>query len=662
MSDLRDSASSNPATSSGSLDDLFRSARSVTEFESAPLAAESSKRAILNTVMHSSAIPAPTVGIFGRTIEAIHFNLTSTIMTITGLTAAALVAASFLTSPAPTPILRTHGSPANPAENSRATRHGESAVNRSPTIATVIPRLAPFALVTEDVVAAKTSAPSIDSLVGKVDLGGIKPIELSKEQLQKLAITSNDKGDVVFYYHDADQNGTVERFIFPAKAGMKFLSSSITAADTEGLAIQDFFPRMVTNADGQKRFFHFESNTFAHSSNNGVISDSSSSSRFVMSEMNDESDRGDENESIPVPPTPPTPPTPPAPPVPGMHSMQVPPAPPAPPVPPAPHVPRPPHSKSMRQMERDVAIDTAAGNKNEEITETVTDTTDANGTRRIINRSVIVRGDGPSRFARSSDSIPLRLRRTQNGNPIKVGTMTMIEDSALTEEAFQDMGVNLHLSVDSMLAQLGVHGVSKMIVKMNRNGMMHDSLFGLQMENAKKELEMAHLRIDSASKRMSRLNIDSIIHQAFAEIHLHQPDVNKLIPVLVRNNVGGHENALILWYDATPQVIAQLPKESVRPFTSPASPNGALTGLNTYPNPASKSTTIHFTLGDTRSVNFAIYSLLGQKMLDGGTITDHAIGEGELSLDVSKLDAGVYLLIGKTDRGEQLTQRIVVEK
>ncbi len=680
MSEMRDNASPKRSTVSGSLDELFQSARSQAEMESAVLAQESGKLAILNKVMDPSAIPASSVDLMGRLVEAIHFNLTPTIMTITGLTAAAVVAVSFLSTPAPTLFVKSSASRATQASNSfdNAVRAGIG--NPQTLAAAIAPHKYRYLIALEDVNDTRTPSVSRDSLLARVELGGIKPIEPSKEQLQKLAIVFNDNGDVVYYFHDTEDGGKVTRHIFPEKAGMKFLSVAISGKDTSGLAIPDFYPRMVTNADGQKRFFHFEDGNFVRGLRNGLpgVHDSGSHSSVVINQLED----GDDVEDVEDVPTPPTPPT-------------------------VPALPQLPHQRMRRTIETDRSIDTASENiDGHQVIETTIDSTDANGNLRSINKQIFIKTPSTPAMKAHIDSLLSQMgikRGKARKMMIRMNDESVVNDSIMASGDMQKMqkdlemmhldgkkslemaramqinadtllrqlgieqgkGKSMHMNADTLLRQLGIEkGKRKrMMIRMDNESVVNDSgsLNG-NLEMIQKHLEMVRAQVDSVTGTIKNMNLDSIISKAFTDIKIHQPDINKLIPVLVRNQAEGHENALILWYDAAPKVLAQLPKEEVQKYATPTTPNGALSGLSVYPNPTSKSTTIHFTLSDKRSISFAIYSLLGQKVLDGGEVTDHAAGMDEIKLDLSKLDAGVYLLIGKTDRGEQLSERIVVEK
>jgi hypothetical protein len=132
-------------------------------------------------------------------------------------------------------------------------------------------------------------------------------------------------------------------------------------------------------------------------------------------------------------------------------------------------------------------------------------------------------------------------------------------------------------------------------------------------------------------------------------------NLDHLIPIRVRNmKNAAHPNELIFWYEPTPEVTAAVPDESVS--TTPQSKKLA---ISVYPNPTNGPATIHFDLAGAPKAYFSVRNLLGQKVMDGGTTSGLS---GDMKLDLSSLDAGVYLLVTTTDNGERDVERVVVAK
>lgn len=65
--------------------------------------------------------------------------------------------------------------------------------------------------------------------------------------------------------------------------------------------------------------------------------------------------------------------------------------------------------------------------------------------------------------------------------------------------------------------------------------------------------------------------------------------------------------------------------------------------LNLYPNPASGTTTVNFTLASSQTVNIAVYDLQGKMLKHVATLTN-VIGEQKVSVNLAELEKGVYLI------------------
>jgi hypothetical protein len=77
-------------------------------------------------------------------------------------------------------------------------------------------------------------------------------------------------------------------------------------------------------------------------------------------------------------------------------------------------------------------------------------------------------------------------------------------------------------------------------------------------------------------------------------------------------------------------------------------------GILVFPNPAQKTITIS-AKNNLSSTKFDIYTILGKQVMTG------SIGKDALTLDIEKLDNGLYLVKMKTNKGEY-TQKLVVKK
>ena len=131
-------------------------------------------------------------------------------------------------------------------------------------------------------------------------------------------------------------------------------------------------------------------------------------------------------------------------------------------------------------------------------------------------------------------------------------------------------------------------------------------------------------------------------------------NLDHLIPIRVRNTKNAaHPNELIFWYEPTPEVTAAIPEASISTTQSKQ------LAISVYPNPTNGPAQIHYSLSGARKAYFSVRNLLGQKVLDGGMTSGSS---GDMKLDLSSLDAGVYLLVTTTDNGERDVERVVVAK
>jgi hypothetical protein len=325
--------------------------------------------------------------------------------------------------------------------------------------------------------------------------------------------------------------------------------------------------------------------------------------------------------------------------------------------------------------ESDRTIEMTPGNaSNEELMSTITDSTTADGTKRtmknrvLINRSVALHGDLNSRIA--PDSM-LRQLGVEHGHGkrmmIRMNTSSIRGDTTLSPQALELMAGHSRVEADSLLRQLGIErgNTHAFMVRVNDGSNPHDSLHkSMKITNVERRIELLSTSSDSGSGMHHRLNIDSVIERAFDEMQMHQPDVNKLIPLLVETRVNGKANDLILWYDATPEITKVLDNNSrtENAIQESVPTNGALSEIKLFPNPATNTSTLHYTLAAPRSITVGLYNLLGQKLLELGKLSGQAAGSGEVKLDLSSVTPGVYLVVASTDKGEQLTQRIVIER
>lgn len=130
---------------------------------------------------------------------------------------------------------------------------------------------------------------------------------------------------------------------------------------------------------------------------------------------------------------------------------------------------------------------------------------------------------------------------------------------------------------------------------------------------------------------------------------------SSLIPIRVTNYNTPEHHTLIFWYERTPEVLNIVPRSAVE--KADARPKNL--EVSVYPNPTSGVTNVHYVVKNGEPVTINVVNLLGQKLIEGGTRQDQ---HGDLSLDLSSLEPGVYLLIATLQNGEKAVERVVVTK
>lgn len=155
---------------------------------------------------------------------------------------------------------------------------------------------------------------------------------------------------------------------------------------------------------------------------------------------------------------------------------------------------------------------------------------------------------------------------------------------------------------------------------------------------------------------------------------------NSLIPLHTvlkdTNSKRFKEIDVVLWYEATPDLIALLPERFTKPLLKEKTENltsdgseteyqpqyGALINTIVYPNPiGNQRATVGFSLSAERTITITLHDIFGRKLAE--LRTDQNLAPGSYSEDVvlKNIAKGIYLISIQTDRGEQAVQRVIVE-
>ncbi|CAN5505020.1 hypothetical protein BH10BAC6_BH10BAC6_09430 [soil metagenome] len=101
-------------------------------------------------------------------------------------------------------------------------------------------------------------------------------------------------------------------------------------------------------------------------------------------------------------------------------------------------------------------------------------------------------------------------------------------------------------------------------------------------------------------------------------------------------------------------------KAGIQELTRPS--NGALSDATLYPNPATNGqTTLSFVLGEDRLVSVSVVDLSGATVADVVRSQRFASGMRDISIPVSGIAPGMYVVKVQTDKAEMLSKRIIVE-
>ncbi|MEO5929740.1 MAG: hypothetical protein ABIR47_07400 [Candidatus Kapaibacterium sp.] len=172
-----------------------------------------------------------------------------------------------------------------------------------------------------------------------------------------------------------------------------------------------------------------------------------------------------------------------------------------------------------------------------------------------------------------------------------------------------------------------------------------------------------------------------------------------LVPVHIRlgaKPVDGNGNArgadVILWYYPTPEFVAALPAryrislqkeltviadvvecnlppgEACSRMTGvPLLSNyckrisGALSGLSISPNPAHGSVAMRYTLENQRMIRAALYGIRGEFIRELMPATTSGTGAHLVTLELGDVTPGAYVVVLRSDREEQVSDRLIVQ-
>lgn len=89
--------------------------------------------------------------------------------------------------------------------------------------------------------------------------------------------------------------------------------------------------------------------------------------------------------------------------------------------------------------------------------------------------------------------------------------------------------------------------------------------------------------------------------------------------------------------------------------------SGTLALASVYPNPTKGDITCRFSLKSGRTLSFALYDIYGKHLRNLTEPQWMEPGDHNVNMNVKETGSGAYLVVIKTDQGEQVVQRVIVE-
>ncbi len=199
---------------------------------------------------------------------------------------------------------------------------------------------------------------------------------------------------------------------------------------------------------------------------------------------------------------------------------------------------------------------------------------------------------------------------------------------------------------------------------------------------------------DVLATMFARDNADSASHDS-----TRTDPARILVPVHIRLGdepiLGGTKRRgadIILWYYPTPEFAAALPAryrislqkemnaiadvvqcnmpplEACRQMTGEPlllnyckRTSGALSGLSVSPNPARGAVTVRYTLGAERTVAVLLYGIRGEYVARLLPAASADAGTHSANVELGDVKAGAYMVVLRSDRGEQVSERLIVQ-
>ncbi|MDT3740616.1 MAG: T9SS type A sorting domain-containing protein [Candidatus Kapabacteria bacterium] len=162
--------------------------------------------------------------------------------------------------------------------------------------------------------------------------------------------------------------------------------------------------------------------------------------------------------------------------------------------------------------------------------------------------------------------------------------------------------------------------------------------------------------------------------------------INKMLAIEIPINNESENGGFIFWYEPSQKLIDVLPAryrsdlskefkllenedaicgavvQSEKSYLDIwRACSGAIENLRVFPNPVKSIFTVRFELKEKRIMKFAIHDVNGNKIKDLSQNNHLSTGTNSLTFDISQIKTGMYLIVGSSETGETVVQRIIKE-
>ena len=162
--------------------------------------------------------------------------------------------------------------------------------------------------------------------------------------------------------------------------------------------------------------------------------------------------------------------------------------------------------------------------------------------------------------------------------------------------------------------------------------------------------------------------------------------INKMLAIEIPINNESEKGGFIFWYEPSQKLIDVLPSRFRNDLSKEfkllenedaicgsvvqteksyldvwRACNGAVENLRVFPNPVKSMFTARFELKEERVIKFAVHDVNGSQIQVLSQNKSFNVGTNTISFDISQFKTGLYLIVGTSEIGETVVQRIIKE-